>query len=85
MRAGKYSKRLSHLCTKLVADYSCDAAIGKLKDALFVLVMDIEHFSGKEGLELTQMRKEKIKSDIAIATVGEVYLHILMMPQNFTL
>ncbi len=38
---------------------SREAEIGKLKDALFVLVMDIEHLSGKEGLELTQMRKEK--------------------------
>ncbi len=37
---------------------SREAEIGKLKNALFALVMDIEHLSGKEGLELTQMRNK---------------------------
>ena len=38
---------------------SREAEIGKLINALYVLVMDIEHLTGKEGRELAAMRKQK--------------------------
>ena len=50
----------------LLADKYCpgetqesrEAEIGKLEGALYVLVMDIEHLTGKEGRELAAMRKQ---------------------------
>ena len=38
---------------------SREEEIGKLKDALYVLVMDIKHLTGKEGRELAEQRKRK--------------------------
>ncbi len=38
---------------------SRETEIGKLANALYVLVMDIEHLTGKEGRELAAIRKQK--------------------------
>jgi len=38
---------------------SREAEIGKLSNALYVLEMDIEHLTGKEGRELAEQRKNK--------------------------
>ena len=38
---------------------SREAEIGKLINALYVLVMDIEHMTGKEGRELAAQRKKQ--------------------------
>ncbi|MBQ8699014.1 MAG: pyridoxamine 5'-phosphate oxidase family protein [Schwartzia sp.] len=38
---------------------SRDAEIGKFLDALYVLVMEIEHLTGKEGKNLAAMRRQK--------------------------
>ena len=38
---------------------SREAEIGKLTNALYVLEMDIEHLTGKEGRELAEQRKNK--------------------------
>lgn len=38
---------------------SRDMEIGKLVNALYVLVMDVEHLTGKEGRELSEQRKNK--------------------------
>ena len=38
---------------------SREAEIGKLINALYVLVMEIEHMTGKEGRELAEQRKNK--------------------------
>ena len=37
---------------------SREQEIGKLQNALYVLVMDIEHLTGKEGRELAERRKK---------------------------